>query len=680
MILDESQRDRLFSILDPLTEYANERLGVVEPGRLSWRTDGRMDADAQAQVLLELWENRQVIDDFMRDCASELSGWQIDALLDWRRMRKTTYIVTEAPDGTPVFMTEGWLFDVAGISREVAPMLSAMPSYVKTVLLPFEGLITYAEAIVKMDIGTGEGLAAIIESDVERSYREHGIVADAAGLVEASKTLEDTAFERAMVEMQASVEQYENGGELPTNVGCHRSFLADMDYDAREKAIEQHGGSDVFGSPGSRLRSSCEQGPLKSRLAELIEIERKDDLVGFCYGIGLVGVAQMKKAQVAARLAEFMVNDPNYLSLRLADIPLWRLKPLRRLVAEGGRMTVDSSTVMSVDDLPARMFGLCYLFRKKTEVTFVMPDEIVEVLDLELFDECMRVSESHEHAVKAAETLVALRGMVTIDEALAEYERLYPDDPFSHFVEGETALYAQARRRTALYEILEAISDEDVFVDEELEVGDVIDVDVQETYLLHHDLAREYRRQESGMFDEFEDENLMTGPLGDLLKGLLAAQLQKDPRPADADMLKSFGLYSWKMRQPCVEKLRRFLDSNVPDGEDDYYYADNVIRDVLEEAKWGSVDADALQRYLAIMEKHRFVPDDDHVQPLLDCLMAVVNGLPVWPNNGWAPLELMTKRTAGAGFLNEDGTPRKVGRNDPCPCGSGKKYKRCCGR
>ena len=22
----------------------------------------------------------------------------------------------------------------------------------------------------------------------------------------------------------------------------------------------------------------------------------------------------------------------------------------------------------------------------------------------------------------------------------------------------------------------------------------------------------------------------------------------------------------------------------------------------------------------------------------------------------------------------------KVGRNDPCPCGSGKKYKQCCGK
>ena len=34
------------------------------------------------------------------------------------------------------------------------------------------------------------------------------------------------------------------------------------------------------------------------------------------------------------------------------------------------------------------------------------------------------------------------------------------------------------------------------------------------------------------------------------------------------------------------------------------------------------------------------------------------------------------------GQMNPKGPPRrvvKVGRNDPCPCGSGKKYKKCCG-
>ena len=30
--------------------------------------------------------------------------------------------------------------------------------------------------------------------------------------------------------------------------------------------------------------------------------------------------------------------------------------------------------------------------------------------------------------------------------------------------------------------------------------------------------------------------------------------------------------------------------------------------------------------------------------------------------------------------VNEDGTPRKIGRNELCPCGSGKKYKNCCGK
>ena len=30
-------------------------------------------------------------------------------------------------------------------------------------------------------------------------------------------------------------------------------------------------------------------------------------------------------------------------------------------------------------------------------------------------------------------------------------------------------------------------------------------------------------------------------------------------------------------------------------------------------------------------------------------------------------------------FTTEAPTFRKAGRNEPCPCGSGKKYKRCCG-
>ena len=40
-------------------------------------------------------------------------------------------------------------------------------------------------------------------------------------------------------------------------------------------------------------------------------------------------------------------------------------------------------------------------------------------------------------------------------------------------------------------------------------------------------------------------------------------------------------------------------------------------------------------------------------------------------------------KTSGDGTDTANKTVRKgkkVGRNDPCPCGSGKKYKKCCGR
>ncbi len=45
--------------------------------------------------------------------------------------------------------------------------------------------------------------------------------------------------------------------------------------------------------------------------------------------------------------------------------------------------------------------------------------------------------------------------------------------------------------------------------------------------------------------------------------------------------------------------------------------------------------------------------------------------------------ELEQARMAGSGDAapvhQVKRTSDKVGRNDPCPCGSGKKYKKCCG-
>ncbi len=44
------------------------------------------------------------------------------------------------------------------------------------------------------------------------------------------------------------------------------------------------------------------------------------------------------------------------------------------------------------------------------------------------------------------------------------------------------------------------------------------------------------------------------------------------------------------------------------------------------------------------------------------------------------PAELRMNRDTGGGQRVIQREAKKVGRNDPCPCGSGKKYKKCCGK
>jgi hypothetical protein len=53
------------------------------------------------------------------------------------------------------------------------------------------------------------------------------------------------------------------------------------------------------------------------------------------------------------------------------------------------------------------------------------------------------------------------------------------------------------------------------------------------------------------------------------------------------------------------------------------------------------------------------------------------NNTRIWGNNGATPKELLARKQSGA---SQRSAERKIGRNEPCPCGSGKKYKHCCGK
>ena len=60
---------------------------------------------------------------------------------------------------------------------------------------------------------------------------------------------------------------------------------------------------------------------------------------------------------------------------------------------------------------------------------------------------------------------------------------------------------------------------------------------------------------------------------------------------------------------------------------------------------------------------------DKDYKNIIEIINNYKNTLPIWVYNGYSKKE-----------VNSMPKEKKVGRNDPCPCGSGKKYKKCCGK
>ena len=68
----------------------------------------------------------------------------------------------------------------------------------------------------------------------------------------------------------------------------------------------------------------------------------------------------------------------------------------------------------------------------------------------------------------------------------------------------------------------------------------------------------------------------------------------------------------------------------------------------------------------------------DEANEYLKLLMDLHNNIPHYSLYGYSPAELSKILIKKQKDDEEKSKESKVGRNDPCPCGSGKKYKKCC--
>ena len=130
------------------------------------------------------------------------------------------------------------------------------------------------------------------------------------------------------------------------------------------------------------------------------------------------------------------------------------------------------------------------------------------------------------------------------------------------------------------------------------------------------------------------------------------------------------GSGDYEVQGPFAQPVRRFLQGCGMQERQ----IDEILLLLYMEIQNGGTLQDGID---TLQHENKLQLTREQWKLLLPILVTYNNTMPQWMLKGHAPDELSKVRHAGK-IIPFGQHVQKVGRNDPCPCGSGKKYKNCC--
>ncbi len=136
------------------------------------------------------------------------------------------------------------------------------------------------------------------------------------------------------------------------------------------------------------------------------------------------------------------------------------------------------------------------------------------------------------------------------------------------------------------------------------------------------------------------------------------------------------------------KEYRKFLrqvsgqEYYIPNQKEIKLYADNLMLEL--EYRVAEEDLNAAGIMNLLFERYVEFPNRTRGNHFVENCSEWVYSVRKWSNRGFTDRELGKEKIIpseiGLPEISNQVTKKKIGRNDPCPCGSGKKYKHCCGK
>lgn len=358
--------------------------------------------------------------------------------------------------------------------------------------------------------------------------------------------------------------------------------------------------------------------------AEALARLTKDELTAIRKSLDIEGVSSLKKQELIDVLAEQIPSRLPQL-LKKWDEP--RFNILRQIADNGGRATFQ----LELYQLKyLRKLGLIFTGTWQGKKTLIMPQEVLEAfrqLDISSVRETLR---------RNTEWIKLTRGLLYYYGAL-------------HLTELETMIKNVTNKELYLWDYYFVMKESQVY-DRGIEFfqNGIANAEVwdPEAVKIEHDMRRELA------YYPFPKAQLL--------------------RAGEPDYIE---------RNPQYLALIDFLMEHyeISRDEADYFVDDCVI---------AIQNGESVNEQLQYLQEHFEIHSMDVLQAFIDKLVRLHNHTRQWVIKGYSPSELaqIERKVLGpiASGKKADvvdfATRKKVGRNDPCPCGSGKKFKKCCGR
>jgi hypothetical protein len=644
MILPEDVYYPFVILLDNLARYTQAQTGLLED------SEPGVDFDnyEQFKLIEAASQNPDIVEGYITGFSGLVPPDALELMGQLRHLWTAEALpLRYAPNGNLIVYTDAGLFEICGLSQEISTVLPKLLQPQRMTFCPVGDIITYAMHIADYPVLDDPGFAQLVNNIIEKS-RNMPVISSAAEFVRVVDQYKAAAREAEFDQLAHDIERdsLKAQGKEPLPDGVNRGALAGLSWDERKVVVD--GDFDQKFAPKLDdfalciWKSEAAHGNARRSLNGAIKDLTPAELDTACMYVS-PDCEPVQPDELAAciqseqGLLEFMKYlPPNHFDF------------FATLAEEGGSMSVaedDASTLLRL--FQVRPFVNVY-YEEQRHRFKVFVDARVAELACEIMPEACREQERLQQLTHAAKFAVQLYGVL----------------PMERFVQ----LYAD-------------------MIDQQVDAKRVSSE--LENYIIHNDFGCDYEidyvdgqacllADEVGSQQFFELGEDVPDGLTQYREYILRRQNQIGLRAFDSGWIYTSFYFDWILKLESAQNLASWLDAHVPDGEDDLSFADRVIEELFDETRGPFDQQEARDELLAHYENAE--GDEDMLNDLLALASRFISDVPRWENAGYSALEQAERETGKKIFYNPDGRPAKVGRNDPCPCGSGKKYKKCHGR